>query len=102
MVNKEYVAQELCENQDIPMLNCNGKCYLGKQLEKAESALKDLENQHKKNRPVMADGMKIAQTIEVHAVYKVLPNSIQENSFYQKDKTYTSNYLNRIDRPPQS
>ncbi len=36
-VNQDYVAEELCENTDKPELECNGKCYLMKQLAKAES-----------------------------------------------------------------
>ena len=33
--NKEYIASVLCENRDKPALACNGKCYLEKQLKKA-------------------------------------------------------------------
>ena len=36
-VNKEYVAQNLCENRDKPEMNCCGKCYLRKQLKKVET-----------------------------------------------------------------
>lgn len=37
LVEKERIAKELCENKDKPMLNCNGKCYLAKQLKKSET-----------------------------------------------------------------
>ncbi|UMB60600.1 hypothetical protein MHL31_16175 [Lutibacter sp. A80] len=30
--NYDYIAAELCENKDKPYLECNGKCYLKKQL----------------------------------------------------------------------
>ena len=30
--NYEYIANVLCENRDKPYLECNGKCYLQKQL----------------------------------------------------------------------
>jgi len=30
--NYDYIAKELCENKDKPYLECNGKCYLEKQL----------------------------------------------------------------------
>lgn len=30
--NYDYIAEELCENRDKPYLECNGKCYLKKQL----------------------------------------------------------------------
>ncbi|MFT6923922.1 MAG: hypothetical protein ACJA1C_002942 [Crocinitomicaceae bacterium] len=40
-VNLEYVAEELCENQDEPELKCDGKCYLNKQLAATEVEEKD-------------------------------------------------------------
>jgi hypothetical protein len=36
-INKEYVASNLCENRNKPQLHCNGKCYLKKQLNKANN-----------------------------------------------------------------
>ncbi|HWB62124.1 MAG TPA: hypothetical protein VG603_01345, partial [Chitinophagales bacterium] len=33
-INRQYIAQNLCENRDKPCMHCNGKCYLRKQLEK--------------------------------------------------------------------
>jgi hypothetical protein len=35
-VNKEYVARNLCENKNQPEKKCCGKCYLNKQLNKAD------------------------------------------------------------------
>ncbi len=32
--NKDYIAQNLCENKDEPALACDGKCYLRKQMKK--------------------------------------------------------------------
>lgn len=32
--NYNYIATELCENRDKPFLECNGKCYLAKELNK--------------------------------------------------------------------
>lgn len=34
--NKDYIANVLCENKSKPALHCNGKCFLKKQLKKAE------------------------------------------------------------------
>jgi len=34
MINYNYIVNELCENRDKPVLACNGKCYLGNQIEK--------------------------------------------------------------------
>ena len=35
VVNYDYIVNVLCENKDKPKLNCDGKCYLAKQLAKA-------------------------------------------------------------------
>lgn len=36
LVNKDYVARELCENKARPEMRCNGKCHLAKRLERLE------------------------------------------------------------------
>jgi len=35
-LNKDYIAKNLCENRNKPKMKCCGKCYLRKQLKKAE------------------------------------------------------------------
>lgn len=35
-INKAYITQQLCENRKDPTKNCNGHCYLSKQLKNAE------------------------------------------------------------------
>lgn len=37
-MRKDYVASKLCENKARPAMKCDGKCYLRKQLQKAENA----------------------------------------------------------------
>lgn len=34
-LNKKTIAETRCENRDKPEMQCNGKCYLSKQLKKA-------------------------------------------------------------------
>lgn len=36
-LNKEVITQKYCENKGKPAMKCHGKCYLKKQLKKAES-----------------------------------------------------------------
>lgn len=33
-INQDYIANNLCENIEVPELECNGKCYLKKSLKK--------------------------------------------------------------------
>lgn len=35
--NYNYIVSELCENRDKPEMECNGKCYLIKELAKEAS-----------------------------------------------------------------
>lgn len=44
-LNQKEIAAIECENKDRPEMNCNGKCYLAKQLEKADNEL-----EHKKEK----------------------------------------------------
>lgn len=41
-LNIEFIKKELCENKDKPQMKCNGKCYLNKQVKKAEPNPKHL------------------------------------------------------------
>ena len=34
IMNYDYIVKVLCENKDKPQLQCDGKCYLAKQLAK--------------------------------------------------------------------
>lgn len=45
MVNRTYIAQELCINRDKPELTCNGKCVLTLQL-KASAKSNDKQVAH--------------------------------------------------------
>jgi len=49
--NYEYISEVLCINKDKPMSTCNGKCYLSKQLKKAQ----ETEKQDKKIPTVEQD-----------------------------------------------
>jgi hypothetical protein len=46
-INQDLITEKYCVNKDKPMMNCDGKCYLSKQLENLE--LK--EEQERKNHP---------------------------------------------------
>src|ERR1051326_6833967 len=35
LFHKEYISAVLCENKDKPMLHCNGKCHMIKEMKKA-------------------------------------------------------------------
>lgn len=37
LLNKEYIANELCVNKDVPMMHCNGKCHLAKMIKEQQT-----------------------------------------------------------------
>jgi hypothetical protein len=43
-LNKKEIAAKFCVNKNKPAMHCNGQCYLGKQLKKAE------ENEKRQNQ----------------------------------------------------
>ncbi|MFT3793841.1 hypothetical protein [Flavobacterium sp.] len=45
--NYDYIANELCENKDKPVMGCNGKCYLMKELAKASENEKPISSDKK-------------------------------------------------------
>lgn len=46
-INQNYIAKNLCENRDNPMMHCNGKCQLKKKIE--QESKKDQENPERKS-----------------------------------------------------
>ena len=53
VVNYEYISKVLCINKDKPKLECNGKCYLMKELAKASDAETPLSSDKKGNASIL-------------------------------------------------
>ena len=54
LINRDYIAQNLCVNRDVPDSCCKGKCYLKKQLSK-ESEKKEAEPNAPKKKQLSKD-----------------------------------------------
>jgi len=68
--NQEEIAESFCENRDVPILNCNGKCYLAKLLKKSNRS---------SNKKVPAHQIKINSFIfcdEISGIQPLLLNRI--------------------------
>jgi hypothetical protein len=48
-LNKEYIATQLCENKDKPLLHCDGHCYFMKKVKLAQEKEKSNERQTQKS-----------------------------------------------------
>jgi hypothetical protein len=49
VINYDYIVKELCENKEKPVLQCNGKCHLAKQLAKAAEDEKPISSSKNQN-----------------------------------------------------
>lgn len=50
-INQTEITEKYCENKANPMLNCNGQCYLSKQLKKQEEIQAFEKHQNNKKIP---------------------------------------------------
>ncbi len=47
--NKNYIANSLCKNKDVPGSCCKGKCYLNKEVQKADDESSSQSNNNTVN-----------------------------------------------------
>jgi hypothetical protein len=52
IVNYEYISKVLCVNKAKPMMHCNGKCHLMKELAKAAETENPKSSDKKQNTPI--------------------------------------------------
>lgn len=62
-VNQDYIAKNLCENRDKPMLDCNGQCYLAKQLKAAEEKEQKSNSERLEKMPEVVLAFQTIQSI---------------------------------------
>jgi hypothetical protein len=100
MNQKEIVAIE-CENKNRPELSCNGKCYLAKQLAKADNELEQKKSEQK-NR------ISVLKSLETEIFYFQAPcfclslssEILEKQLFWNKSNEPTQSYIPSIDHPP--
>ena len=95
--NYDYIATVLCENRDRPYLECNGKCYLQKQIKENNTS------NHDHNSPIPAIDLKD---------YPVSPLEFYTYNFNDEEpnftmvnssvKIYQDEYLSTFLQPPQA
>ena len=92
----DYIKNELCENKDVPELQCNGKCHLAKQIVKAG----DSENGNEKNQSTKIE-ISIVYFQDINFNYSFFSQNEQnlkvESIYY---KIYKFNYTDFIFHPP--
>jgi hypothetical protein len=93
-LNQKEIADKECENKNRPEMHCNGKCFLAKQLKKAEA---ELESQKEKQEGSFSH-LKVIESpifISSTAIYFELnlDKLVQKKSFFK----YKNSYLFELD-----
>ena len=95
--NYDYIANELCENKDRPYLECNGKCYLEKQLNKTTHT----NHEHNSTIPAINfDDYPVSPLDQFE--YKVLVAENFNSKVSKYRQNYNQDYLFPIFHPPQA
>lgn len=94
--NKAYIASALCENKARPQMQCKGKCFLKKQLQKAQ--------QQEDTQKDVAQKMQIVIYLPVAAAMYTGPvaEPVAERHKTTGNKSYHFQYLSALLRPPQA
>ena len=98
-LNKDTIAKTECINRFKPMMHCNGKCQLYKELKKA--AVEEAENN---KLPVAVLKLKTLDTfIETHSEWNWNFITIQSNVavFYTSTESPLNGYSISLFKPPQ-
>lgn len=93
-LNKNYISQKLCENRSNPKMHCNGRCYLGKQLKKAE------EGEQKQTQNILKEKEEIIQNNNKAISTDYLPSLVARvfNTYLPSHRI--SDYRNDLLKPP--
>lgn len=92
-LNKGFIAQELCVNKDKPSLNCEGKCYLNKQLKKAQQQKQDRQGQES-NKPTITWSVADVNVTSL-GLYQ-----LQYNNSFAEVICNPSSFVKEIEHPP--
>jgi hypothetical protein len=94
--NQDFIADMLCIDREKPMSTCNGKCYLSKQLKKAEEQEEKQAPASNKERLGVIDYCSISSfdfLFYTNCIASMLKPACV-------DEFYTSRYIADIFRPP--
>jgi len=102
-INQQEIAAIECENKDRPEMNCNGQCYLAKQLKKADEELasKKEKQEHSLSQIKVIEGsLFIPFETPKYELESVL--LLSSKSFYTYNQTYQLEQSTDFFHPPKN
>ncbi len=94
----DYIISVLCENKDKPELECNGKCYLSKQLAKENGNQED--NPAQKTFQSEIQTFLISEKLPTYHLDLLTVETTQKSSEIKPD-FYTSIFIPSSPKPPR-
>ena len=94
-LNQKYIAEVLCINKDKPQLDCQGTCYLNKQLQK--------ENTPEQNSVPMAQQRIKLDKMPPAVTVSFVPNQLHARNIWCRSEAASFNfsqYFSEIPTPP--
>ncbi|MBV8324751.1 hypothetical protein [Chryseobacterium sp.] len=95
-VNYDYIVSTLCVNKNKPEIHCNGKCYLSKELAKANDSETSPFNKTKPSGQKMLDIYILPEIAKISVTEKI--PFFNFNFIYET--AYSFLFLNSIFKPP--
>ncbi|MFP7656924.1 MULTISPECIES: hypothetical protein [Chryseobacterium] len=95
-VNYDYIVEVLCVNKNKPELNCNGKCYLSKELAKTNDTETAPLSKGKNSGQKILDIYILPEITEI----KNTDLTYDHNFTFIYQKNYSFLFLKHIFRPP--
>ncbi|MGO3183846.1 MAG: hypothetical protein ACTIJ9_13550 [Aequorivita sp.] len=94
----DYIKNELCVNKDKPEMECNGKCYLKKELAKASDSERDQDKHH---IPTFENQIVFCE-INIFRIPFSFSNETVLEPVFTYNKIYSYSFSKLIFRPPLS
>jgi len=96
-IDYDYIVAELCENKAKPILKCNGKCHLAKELKKVNDGL-DTE---KTVPPLNMKEYPVAPFLTQTILLQKRPLKIYNKVIYSQENCFIDAYTTSIFQPPK-
>ena len=96
IINKEYIANNLCVNKSKPILKCNGKCHLAKQLKKQDQKENKSSSSTEKIE-VITDQI----SVETYAFFESDFLKAKKKDVFEYNKSIIQSDLNSVFQPPR-
>jgi len=93
LVNQDYIAENLCENKDKPIMQCNGSCQLQMELEKDDERKETSAKHQVEIIPTL-----VAQ--EVFEFQNTAPICLLEKPHFYTLQSNTVGFVSPIFHPP--